>query len=70
MSTTPEQQRTYTYKWTKVWAVQTPHTDSVQKGEIIEVGGASPSKQEVQSVTVMFNRSGQPYKTLLLKEVK
>lgn len=56
------------YKWTKVYAVQTGSDDPVEIGDIITVqdrdGG---SKQQVRSVTTMYNRQGKTYKTLLLK---
>jgi hypothetical protein len=60
-----------TYRWTKVWAVQTPMDDEVAPGDTIAVeAGNGESKQLVRSVTEMKNKSGKPYKTLLLEEVK
>jgi hypothetical protein len=58
------------YKWTKVYAVQTSMDNPVQVGDEIVVNDRNGgSKQVVRSVTVMENRQGDPYKTLLLKAV-
>jgi hypothetical protein len=60
-----------TYRWTKVWAVQTSIDDSVIAGDLIAVDSASgESKQRVRSVTQMQTKAGKPYLTLLLEEVK
>jgi hypothetical protein len=60
-----------TYKWTKTYAVQTAFENAVKVGDVITVGDRNGgSKQEVQSVTVMYNKAGQPYKTLLLRAVE
>jgi hypothetical protein len=59
------------YRWTKVWAVQTDMEDDVAVGETVVVeSNGGDSKQVVLSVTQMFNKSGKPYKTLLLRELK
>lgn len=61
----------YNYNWTKVYAVQTHANNEVKEGDIIVVDDKNGgSAQEVVSVTTMLNRSGKPYKTLLLKERK
>jgi hypothetical protein len=59
------------YRWTKVWAVNTSADDAVVEGDLIVVeSSGGDSKQMVQSVTPMLNKSGKPYQTLLLQEVK
>jgi len=58
------------YTWTKVYAVQTDIDDDVAVGDIIKVGDRNGgSKQQVQSVTIMLNKQGGEYKTLLLRAV-
>lgn len=58
----------FAYKWTKVWAVQTPADNPVAPGdEILVADGRGGSKQRVLSVTTMTALRGGEYKTLLLR---
>jgi uncharacterized Zn finger protein len=55
------------YRWTKVWAVQTDAEDTVDEGDLIVVeSAAGESKQRVLSVTSCQTKSGKPYLTLLV----
>lgn len=61
----------YNYNWTKAYCVQTHVNNDVKPGDRIVVDDRNGgSAQEVLSVTVMHNRSGKPYKTLLVKAIE
>jgi hypothetical protein len=65
------QQPAREYRWTKIWAVQTRATDDVIPGGTINVTTHSgTSRQRVLSVTECHNRNDEPYKVLLVQEVK
>ena len=61
----------YNYTWTKGYMVHTHVNNEVKVGDDVIVddrNGGSP--QKVLSVTVMNNRSGRPYKVLLLQSLE
>lgn len=58
------------YKWTKVWAVQTDSENPISVGDTVMVESSrGTSKNEVLSITIMTGRNGRDYKVLLCKSL-